>query len=318
MTVSTTKKFYEYRSFANSILLFLFSISIYQNVVIFSLILQIIFVSSLRIPIPGSIPAQQWRKICNFHFQMIKSDLIISENENRISSSDCTFNSIDCIEKLEAIAPTSFVISEYLSLYLVELDNVDEISDLVVDSYYKKIIPDNADGEFALHRFRNSVLQKVDDFMKKSLRSKLREGFLSRAYNRFAHPTLSWSEESIIVALNDTRFPDTILGVIEVCPTKEPYLCNLAISSSYRRQGYARILCEFCEMLVAEFWGKRALTLHVDRSNFAARRLYESMNYTESDRYDLNNLREPNKQKNLVYYRKDLEFSLSERNRIYT
>ena len=97
---------------------------------------------------------------------MIESDFIISENANRISSSDCMFN-IDVIEKLETIAPTSFVISEYLSLYLVEMDKVDAISDLVVDSYYKKMIPENVDGEFALNRFRNSVLQKVDDFMKK-------------------------------------------------------------------------------------------------------------------------------------------------------
>jgi ribosomal protein S18 acetylase RimI-like enzyme len=273
----------------------------YFIIEIFSLILLLVHRVS-----PLTIPRGISARLKKIHFQMIGSDFIVCENPNRINS-ECMLN-IDFIEKLEAFTPATFVISEYLSLHLVELDKVDAISDLVVDSYYKRIIPENVDDEFALNRFRNSVLQKIDDFMKKSLRTKLREGFLTRAYNRFANPTLSWSEESVIVALNDSRFPETILAVIEVCPTKEPYLCNLAVSSSYRRQGYARILCEFCEMLVMEYWGKRALTLHVDRSNLAARRLYESMNYTESDRYDLNNLLEPNKHKNLVYYRKDLEY----------
>lgn len=60
--------------------------------------------------------------------------------------------------------------------------------------------------------------------------------------------------------------------------TQFPYLSNLAISDSYRRQGGAHQLLQACEAIALD-WGFQDLYLHVLENNRPARRLYYKAGY---------------------------------------
>lgn len=57
-----------------------------------------------------------------------------------------------------------------------------------------------------------------------------------------------------------------------------PYLSNLAVHSSYRRQGVARQLLLSCEQIALN-WGYQDLYLHVLENNHKARGLYSQLGY---------------------------------------
>lgn len=57
-----------------------------------------------------------------------------------------------------------------------------------------------------------------------------------------------------------------------------PYISNLAVSPTHRRQGIARKLLLGCEQIARE-WGCQAVSLHVLENNHPARRLYFSCGY---------------------------------------
>ncbi|OKH18838.1 hypothetical protein NIES593_21605 [Hydrococcus rivularis NIES-593] len=57
-----------------------------------------------------------------------------------------------------------------------------------------------------------------------------------------------------------------------------PYISNLAVSPTHRRQGIARKLLLACEQIARE-WGCQAVSLHVLENNYPAKRLYFSCGY---------------------------------------
>lgn len=57
-----------------------------------------------------------------------------------------------------------------------------------------------------------------------------------------------------------------------------PYISNLAVSNSYRRQGIAKKLLLKCEQIALE-WGYKELYLHVLENNLKAKKLYLSNGY---------------------------------------
>jgi ribosomal protein S18 acetylase RimI-like enzyme len=59
-----------------------------------------------------------------------------------------------------------------------------------------------------------------------------------------------------------------------------PYISNLAVAKSFRRQGVGRELLMACEPIVQR-WQKDALYLHVKGENQAARGLYFSVGYRQ-------------------------------------
>ncbi|NJM74625.1 MAG: GNAT family N-acetyltransferase [Acaryochloridaceae cyanobacterium RU_4_10] len=79
-----------------------------------------------------------------------------------------------------------------------------------------------------------------------------------------------------------------IVGTIEVAArplsawslmgVSVPYISNLAVSKSLRRQGLGKQLLAACEPIVRR-WGFSELYLHVQGENRAARGLYSSMGY---------------------------------------
>ena len=89
-----------------------------------------------------------------------------------------------------------------------------------------------------------------------------------------------------LVALNQSKIDSEIIGTAEISlnPTfwsqksEYPYISNLAVKDSYRRQGVGKKLLEKCEQ-IAWNWGYRETRLHVLHNNNSAQQLYASHNY---------------------------------------
>ena len=78
---------------------------------------------------------------------------------------------------------------------------------------------------------------------------------------------------------------EEVIGTAEIClrdwflsQKRACYISNLAVSSSYRRQGIAKQLLLKCEK-VAEEWNCELLHLHVLEDNLAAKQLYLTNGY---------------------------------------
>ena len=81
---------------------------------------------------------------------------------------------------------------------------------------------------------------------------------------------------------------EEIVGTVEIAlrstfswstlDSQYPYISNLAVKNSYRRQGIARQLLLKCEQIAVE-WGVREISLHVLENNGRARQLYCSGGY---------------------------------------
>ncbi len=83
-------------------------------------------------------------------------------------------------------------------------------------------------------------------------------------------------------------YEEEILGTIEISlrshssfenvDDKYPYISNLAVSNSYRRQGIARKLLIKCDG-IAQSWGYQKIFLHVLDHNLPAKKLYGNSGY---------------------------------------
>ncbi|MEM8780944.1 MAG: GNAT family N-acetyltransferase [Cyanobacteria bacterium P01_G01_bin.49] len=80
---------------------------------------------------------------------------------------------------------------------------------------------------------------------------------------------------------------EKVIGTIELTlrssfNTHYPYISNLAVAHSHRRQGIARNLLIKCEQIAKE-WGHQTLSLHVLDNNYAAKKLYTNSGYQLSE-----------------------------------
>jgi hypothetical protein len=125
------------------------------------------------------------------------------------------------------------------------------------------------------------------------MRMALREDLRSRIRNRTAH-------YRCLVAVPRSPHPSVpsslspaILGTVEMSLRPQffmpwyawfqgvPYISNMAVAASHRRQGVASQLLAACEP-IAQDWNCSSLYLHVLENNLAACRLYEKMGYVGS------------------------------------
>jgi ribosomal protein S18 acetylase RimI-like enzyme len=161
---------------------------------------------------------------------------------------------------------------------LLELKDVNRATQLVVDSHFEApFVNDNIDTGSIKSNIVNPIMNFVNNHLRNELAKQVMDGLLVRARNRLRYPSVSKSSESMIVAAYNDK--NKIVGVIEVYPTKEAYICNLSVSSEVRRRGLGRFLCTLTEDLVKSHWGTNKVTLQVEQSNIRAKRLYESMDY---------------------------------------
>lgn len=92
----------------------------------------------------------------------------------------------------------------------------------------------------------------------------------------------------LVAAIPTADKIDRVVGTVEISlrsPSfwstydgQYPYISNLAVSNSYRRQGAARKLLLKCEQIALN-WGFKEIALHVLENNYQARQLYSSTGY---------------------------------------
>ena len=117
------------------------------------------------------------------------------------------------------------------------------------------------------------------------------------------HPLLSWIKPMLQLSVSeDLRYRlknspllyrclvatsnSEIAGTVEIALQKPwwsltfqaPYISNLAVKNTYRRQGIARKLLTQCEQ-VSRSWGYQEICLHVLAENHSAQKLYLGMGY---------------------------------------
>ena len=92
--------------------------------------------------------------------------------------------------------------------------------------------------------------------------------------------------QCLVATLVDENEGSLIVGTVEISlkvsfwssSSQYPYISNLAVKDSYRRQGIARQLLTKCEQL-AHSWGYDAIQLHVLEHNKLAKQLYLNSGY---------------------------------------
>lgn len=130
------------------------------------------------------------------------------------------------------------------------------------------------------------------------LHQRIRQSSGQSGSNRYAPP-----EDYICWVAVTPSAPEEILGTIELSlrsggawqsqsqpscsglpgfwlhhSSRSPYISNLAVCSSCRRQGVARQLLETCRQTATQ-WGQTEIFLHVLENNEPARQLYASAGY---------------------------------------
>jgi len=91
----------------------------------------------------------------------------------------------------------------------------------------------------------------------------------------------------LVASLTDVESEPTIVGTVELTmrfpslwipEAQYPYIANLAVKNTYRRQGIGRKLLASCEQVARE-WGYREIRLHVLENNHSAKQLYFGNGY---------------------------------------
>lgn len=90
----------------------------------------------------------------------------------------------------------------------------------------------------------------------------------------------------LVAIILDEQAQSTIAGTVEIClktaiwstEPQYPYISNLAVKNSFRRQGIAKQLLAQCEE-IARSWGYDTIQLHVLSDNHSALQLYLSTGY---------------------------------------
>ncbi|MBE9169310.1 GNAT family N-acetyltransferase [Pleurocapsales cyanobacterium LEGE 06147] len=144
----------------------------------------------------------------------------------------------------------------------VELKDLRSLAEILVYSFYD--FPQLLSWVYPLLR-----LSIYED-----LRSRLR-----------SHPPLYCC---LVASLVSAESEPTIVGTVELTmrfssfswipEAQYPYISNLAVKNTYRRQGIGRKLLLRCEQLARE-WGYREIRLHVLENNHSAKQLYFSNGY---------------------------------------
>lgn len=149
--------------------------------------------------------------------------------------------------------------SDGLTIHVAQNQHIIGLTEILVSSFYN--FPE--------------LLSWMYPFLKLAIREDLR-------YRLINHPPL----HCCLVALNQSKIDSEIIGTVEISlnpvfwskKSEYPYISNLAVKNSYRRQGVGKKLLQKCEQ-IAWNWGYRETRLHVLHNNNSAQQLYVSSGY---------------------------------------
>lgn len=189
------------------------------------------------------------------------------------------------------------VFSSDYTISLLGEEEVQTAAELIVHCHYKPL----------RQRFPRSPrllgLHFLDHYLAHHFRNSVRQGFRLRCPQRLLSPSCQRNEESIIflckklkkkvsfseeeeeeeekkkIIVNEENEKDELVGLVEVYPTHTPYLCNLSILSTYRRQGLGRYLIHLVETFLREVWREEDVVLHVEEGNRPALAFYQALGY---------------------------------------
>ena len=153
------------------------------------------------------------------------------------------------------------------------LQEIDDISYVLVNAFYPNIKPESF-TVFA--KQKHEILRLMFDTPQPR-----RGMFVACTRNTQKHA----DEQQVIgYASIDTikvRGVDRILG-----PQPKPSISELAVMPSHQRRGVATMLLNACEVWAASNCKDGKVYLSVNRDNDGARRMYESLGYTEATGLD--------------------------------
>jgi len=122
-----------------------------------------------------------------------------------------------------------------IKIELLNISMIEQASMLLTRTHYQplqqKLEPLHARWELF-----TTLVMHADEYYRMQLYDRVLRGFLSRSYGRLHQPSLDYSHESLILVATH-RGSGEVVGVTEIYPTKDTYLCNLAVHPSFRRRG---------------------------------------------------------------------------------
>ena len=203
------------------------------------------------------------------------------------------------VDEIPESIPPSVLDSWVFSL--LERKDLAYASQFALDSFYSPRVVFNMQGASS---FELWILNGLKVWHEKIDRSDTYNGnylgFRSRSGDRLSNPNLEPSSDSFILVASPRSNSTQIAGLVEIClevadgklappiqwPWKPkltgsecPYLCNLCVDTTVRRQGLGSILVDVAEKLVVKHWKKRTMYLHVEKKNVAAHKLYSKLDY---------------------------------------
>lgn len=216
-------------------------------------------------------------------------------------------------------------------IHLLERKDVGAAADLALACFYAPRIVVNYKGmhkdslEYKFWKWALTCFHSADQF---DARIGNYLGFVSRAWSRLDAPSFELSKESLLLGATVTGRTE-LVGVVEVSleepcgrlsppfvnpfqrsrrsmnGKEQPYLCNLCVSPSYRRQGLGKLLCTLAKEIVCSHWPRkctRKMFIHVEKRNSAARCLYNQLGYNETIDVDVDYTLD----KDILYFAKDI------------
>lgn len=124
-----------------------------------------------------------------------------------------------------------------IKIELLNISMIEQASMLLTRAHYqplqRKLEPLLLHARWEL---LTTLVMHADEYYRMQLYDRVLRGFLSRSYGRLHQPSLDYSHESLILVATH-RDSGELVGVTEIYPTKDTYLCNLAVHPSFRRRG---------------------------------------------------------------------------------
>ena len=219
-------------------------------------------------------------------------------------------------------------------VHLLSSEDVPFAAELASECFYKPRIVLNFDGMLPgslEYRFWKGFLTCFNGVDKSDVNRGNYYGFVSRSWSRLNSPSFELSRESFLlgatrkgsnelvgmieVCLDEPNglltpaFANPLRDIYKICGNERPYICNLCVTPTCRRQGVAKLLCQVSEDLVVDHWPEfsKIMFIHVEESNFAAQRMYKKLGYKL-----VPNTENVVREKDILYYSKLLRVPGSE------
>ena len=207
------------------------------------------------------------------------SSLLLSKSSKSLSSSSSSIINTLFQQQQE---------TNDITYCLLEHKDVSKASSMIVQVHYKpnllyqtiKYMYNSKDSsDIYLMKTVNNYVDNAIHYEKTLLKTQIENNIYKRCGDRLK--TLDISDQKLALIIVAKKF-DEIIGLIEVWPNpvdsneRIGYICNLSVSSNFRKKGVGRQLHLYATQLCAQFYELTKLSLHVENNNKAAIEFYRN------------------------------------------